>query len=191
MTTICFNLDLTPEVMQEALRKLLTGVKLKRVILMNNKDVTPAEAVPEQGTVRSYNSKERDGVQSIKRYWVPAFVGMTAIVFFMAGSIQATATLGSLTLTRVAPRIITPNGDGANDKARFEFNNPEDLPVSGTIYDLNGARVADLKGGGSDPALLLLWDGKDVDGRTVAGGIYLYQIVFQGKTATGTVIVAR
>jgi hypothetical protein len=102
----------------------------------------------------------------------------------------ATVTLGSLTLTRVAPRIITPNGDGANDKARFEFDNPEDLPVTGEVYNLAGARVADLKGG-SDPASLLLWDGKDVDGKVVAGGIYIYQIEFQGKTATGTVVVAR
>jgi len=100
------------------------------------------------------------------------------------------ATLGSLTLTRVAPRILTPNGDGFNDKARFEFDNPELLPVSGTIYSLAGARVADLKGG-SDPTTVLLWDGKDVDGRVVAGGIYIYQIEFQGKTATGTVVVAR
>jgi len=100
------------------------------------------------------------------------------------------ATLGSLTLTRVAPRIITPNGDGFNDKARFEFDNPELLPVSGTVYDLRGARVADLRGG-TDPTTVLLWDGKDVDGRAVAGGIYIYQIEFQGKTATGTVIVAR
>jgi len=103
---------------------------------------------------------------------------------------SATVTLGSLTLTRVAPRIITPNGDGYNDKARFEFNNPELLPVTGSVYDLSGAHVADLQGG-SDPTTVLLWDGKDAFGRTVAGGIYIYQIQFQGKTATGTVIVAR
>jgi hypothetical protein len=38
---------------------------------------------------------------------------------------------------------------------------------------------------------VLLWDGKNVDGEVVAGGIYIYQIEFQGKTATGTVVVAR
>jgi hypothetical protein len=103
--------------------------------------------------------------------------------------LPATMTLGSVTVTRVAPRIITPNGDGANDKARFEFDNPEDLPVTGEVYNLSGARIADLKG--SDPASVLLWDGKDVDGKVVAGGIYIYQLEFQGKTATGTVVVAR
>jgi hypothetical protein len=104
--------------------------------------------------------------------------------------LYATTTLGTLTLTRVAPRIITPHGDGFNDKARLEFDNPEQLPVTGTVYDLNGARVADLKPG-PDPTAVLLWDGKDGDGQTVAGGIYIYQIVFEGKTATGTVVVAR
>jgi hypothetical protein len=99
-------------------------------------------------------------------------------------------SLGSLTLTGVHPRIFTPNGDGANDKVRFEFDNVEMLPVEGTVYDLRGARVASLTPG-TDPYDLLLWDGKDSDGRVVAGGIYIYQIEFQGEHATGTVVVAR
>src|SRR6266700_3403184 len=77
----------------------------------------------------------------------------------------ATATLGTLTLTKVACRIFTPNGDGFNDKARLEFDNPEQLPITGTVYDLTGARVADLKPG-PDPTTVLLWDGKNGDGQT-------------------------
>jgi hypothetical protein len=102
---------------------------------------------------------------------------------------MATATLGTLTLTAVKCRIFTPNGDGINDKARFEFDNPEQLPIGGDVYDLAGARVASLQQG-SD-LQTMLWDGKDVDGKVVAGGIYIYQILFEGKTATGTVVVAR
>src|ERR1035437_7771477 len=98
---------------------------------------------------------------------------------------SATVTLGSLTLTKVACRIFTPNGDLHNDKARFEFDNPEQLPIGGTVFDLNGARVASLQRGNStNSADVLLWDGKDVDGQVVAGGIYIYQIEFQGKTAS-------
>jgi hypothetical protein len=103
---------------------------------------------------------------------------------------RATVTLGTLTLTTVKCRIFTPNGDGFNDKARFEFDNPDQLPITGEVYDLSGARVASLQPG-SDPTTVMLWDGKNVDGETVAGGIYIYQIEFQGKTATGTVVVAR
>jgi len=101
----------------------------------------------------------------------------------------ATTTLGSLTLTVVKCRIFTPNGDGRNDKARFEFDNPDQLPVGGTVYDLAGARVASLQQGSTPD--VLLWNGKDADGQTVAGGIYIYQIEFQGKSATGTVVVSR
>ena len=77
-------------------------------------------------------------------------IGLCFLVFAIClwpSRLPATATLGSLTLTRVAPRIISPNGDGYNDKARFEFDNPEDLPVTGEVYNLSGSRIADLKGG--------------------------------------------
>jgi flagellar hook assembly protein FlgD len=105
---------------------------------------------------------------------------------------MATTTLGSLTLTKVACRIFTPNGDGYNDKARFEFENPEQLPIAGTVYGLDGARVGSLQPGqSSNTKDVMLWDGRDVNGRVVAGGIYIYQIEFQGKTATGTIVVAR
>src|SRR5579863_9854868 len=69
-------------------------------------------------------------------------------------------SLGDLTLTGVYPRIFTPNGDGFNDKVGFHFDKPEDLPVAGEIFDLTGAKVADMKPG-ADPTSLLLWDGKD------------------------------
>ena len=99
-------------------------------------------------------------------------------------------SIGDLTFTGVFPRIFTPNGDGYNDKAVFHFTNPEQLPLAGTVYDITGAEIASLAQG-SDPASLLIWDGKDSEGRIVPGGIYLYKIDFQGKVITGTVVVAR
>jgi hypothetical protein len=110
-------------------------------------------------------------------------------LFIPISTVQATASLGSVTLTVVKCRIFTPNGDGANDKARFELDNPEQLPVGGSVFDINGARVGSLQAGTTPD--VLVWDGKDADGQVVAGGIYIYQLEFQGKTATGTVVVAR
>ena len=132
------------------------------------------------------NTMRKNNLKGIILVWGLAFAPFSSL----PSPLHATATLGTLTLTKVACRIFTPNGDGANDKARFEFDNPEQLPITGTVYDLAGARVGDLKPG-TDPNAVLLWDGKDGDGQTVAGGIYIYQIVFEGKTATGTVVVAR
>ena len=104
---------------------------------------------------------------------------------------MAVVSLGTLTLTTVKCRIFTPNGDGFNDKARFEFDNPELAPVGGVVYDTSGARVGSLQPSATQPEEVLVWDGKDLDGQVVAGGIYIYDINFQGKHATGTVVVAR
>jgi hypothetical protein len=98
--------------------------------------------------------------------------------------------LGSVTFLGVSPRIFTPNGDGANDKAVFHFDNPELAPITGEIFDLSGARVAKLAPG-RDAFLTLLWDGRDSGGNAVPAGIYVYQIEFNGKVANGTVVVAR
>ena len=100
-------------------------------------------------------------------------------------------SIDNLTFTGVFPRIFTPNSDGFNDKAAFHFTNPEQLPVTGTVYDITGAQVASLTPATTDPTGLLLWDGKDSAGRVVPGGIYLFKIDFQGKDITGTVVVAR
>lgn len=128
----------------------------------------------------------------MKKYLILAVVGLAlSPASAMIGSIasRTAMSLGDLTFS-VYPRIFSPNGDGANDKAGFHFDNPQDVPVQGRIYDLAGAKVADLTSP-SDPAIFLVWDGKDAGGRAVPGGIYLYQLDYQDKHATGTVIVAR
>ena len=94
-----------------------------------------------------------------------------------------------ITLTKVYPRIITPNGDGWNDKAIFQFDNPQLLPLSGKVFDVTGASVASLKAG-PDPDSTLEWDGKNSAGVVVPGGVYLYQINLSGSSATGTIVVA-
>lgn len=119
-------------------------------------------------------------------------VGTAVFGFVLASAVssaRAAASLGSVSITEVKCRIFTPNGDGSNDKARIELDNPEQLPVGGTIFDVNGARVASIQQGTTPD--VLLWDGKDEDGQTVAGGVYIYQLEFQGKFATGTLAVAR
>jgi hypothetical protein len=104
--------------------------------------------------------------------------------------IRAAARAAGIRSTRVYPRIITPNGDGWNDKVIFQFDNPEMLPLSGKIFDITGAAVANCTVG-PNPDSSLAWDGKDSGGRVVPGGIYLYQIDLHGETLTGTVVVAR
>lgn len=97
--------------------------------------------------------------------------------------------LGAVSLTRVYPRVFTPNDDGWNDKVIFEFDNPGLVPLKGSVFDVTGAKVADLSAG-PNPDSSMQWDGKR-NGQVVPGGIYIYQIEVGGATATGTIVVAQ
>jgi hypothetical protein len=97
--------------------------------------------------------------------------------------------VGPASLTRVYPQIFTPNGDGWNDKVVFEFDNPALMPLKGEIFDVSGAKVADLVAGPNIDTSLE-WDGKK-SGTAVPGGVYIYQIEVGGDTVNGTVVVAK
>ena len=120
-----------------------------------------------------------------------SFTGSRIGRFQVRAASHASASSGSqITLTKVYPRIITPNGDGWNDKAIFQFDNPQLLPLSGKIFNITGQSVGSLKPG-PDLSATFEWDGKDSGGTVVPGGIYLYEVTVNGGTATGTVVVAR
>ena len=91
-------------------------------------------------------------------------------------------------LSQVSNKAITPNNDGRNDTVVFRFDNPKDSAFSGKIFDLRGAFVSDLAAGPGADALQ--WDGK-AGGRTVDGGVYVYQIRGEDKVFNGTVVVIR
>lgn len=128
----------------------------------------------------------------MKRYSFILFVVMMMGLIFAPVLPMAGQSLGSLTLTQVAPRVITPNGDGYNDVVFFEFDNGiniEGTPFDTGVYDLSGANVSSLKldlGGNA-----LSWDGKDSSGRVVPSGIYIYMIKLGKYTVSGTVVVAK
>lgn len=89
-------------------------------------------------------------------------------------------------------KIFTPNGDGWNDFFEIQYANPKDGFVSGKIYDLRGALVAEMEKEASEETLR--WDGKDANGNPAPGGVYIYQIEVTGpeeKVINGTVVVAR
>lgn len=92
-------------------------------------------------------------------------------------------------LSNISGRVITPNGDGINDFVIFTYDpGPRNASVRGRIYDMTGAFVADM-----EPGLVpntVVWNGK-MNGRAAASGVYVYKIEGDGKTYTGTVVVAR
>jgi gliding motility-associated-like protein len=109
--------------------------------------------------------------------------------YMIKESLRAT----SFVIESIQPdKIFTPNGDGWNDYFEIQYANPRDGIVKGRIYDLRGAFVAEMEKGANEETLM--WDGKDANGNSAPGGVYIYQIQVTGpenKVINGTVVVAR
>ncbi|HXT00706.1 MAG TPA: hypothetical protein VN915_08540 [Elusimicrobiota bacterium] len=102
---------------------------------------------------------------------------------------QARAAGAVFDVSNLASRVITPNGDGLNDTLIFAYDpGPRNVVPEGKIFDLRGAFVADMV-----PGLVpntLTWNGY-MNGMPVHSGVYVYRITGDGKTFTGTIVVAR
>lgn len=88
---------------------------------------------------------------------------------------------GSIRLEGDGPGIVTPNGDGHNDTAVFEFvvlrvNVDRDVTVE--LFDLRGRRLRTLTENRSEATGLyqLAWDGRDDNGKLVAPGLYVARV---------------
>jgi hypothetical protein len=129
-------------------------------------------------------------------YKIYRFISLPIIfcgLSLLSPGIRAAQTLGSVTLQSVSPRIITPNGDGKNDVAFFNFGSADNLvglPISGEIFDITGAKVSTFSVWSGDTTKMM-WNGKDGSGNTLPSGIYIYQITLGGSKLTGTVVIAR
>jgi hypothetical protein len=130
--------------------------------------------------------------RNIETFLAAAFLLLAMLAFaYAAGSFRFFGPLR---------RVISPNGDGKNDIAVFCFDNPEDSAVSGSIYSLLGAHVADMNAKVS-PALSgctqtgfkvqsMTWDGK-ADNATVRSGVYIYKLRAEETNFTGSILVVR
>lgn len=116
---------------------------------------------------------------------------LAALLLLPGGESRAGQSLGTVNLLSVAPRIVTPDGNGKNDAAFFNFDQPlSGVPISGEIFDVTGAKVGTLSIFGADDTKMT-WDARDDEGRTVRSGIYIYRITLGGGRLTGTVVIAK
>lgn len=88
---------------------------------------------------------------------------------------------GSIRLEGDGPGIVTPNGDGHNDAAVFEFvvlRVNVEREVSVELFDLRGRRVRTLTENRPEATGLyqLSWDGRDDSGGLVPPGLYVARI---------------
>lgn len=124
--------------------------------------------------------------------------GVTALALALFGAASLRAQQGGFRFFGPLSRVLTPNGDGINDRLFVCYDNFSDSGVSGRIYTLLGAEVASMTHvrsvlPGCAPGTLTqhaVWDGT-ANGSRVSSGLYVYRIEAEGKTYAGTLLVVR
>ena len=109
--------------------------------------------------------------------------------------IETTVAVQSVLEAEAVPDVLTPNGDGINDRMLISYNLVEatgGVLIGVEIRDLAGRLVHQVSSevqqiGRYEQS----WDGRDEAGRLVPPGIYLYRVTtdmnVDGSVATGTV----
>ena len=96
----------------------------------------------------------------------------------LVGAVQEDALVQAV---KVEPRVVTPNGDGVNDKVGFRFQVVKvdgASPVEVLIYDVRGRRMRRLveHRPASTGLYEMEWDGRDKQGTVVVPGVYLVRV---------------
>jgi len=94
---------------------------------------------------------------------------------------------------RTDPKVFTPRKGGRevqNVKISIVFEKPVERYVV-RIYDLKGNLVYKAERSGAYGNGEVYWDGKDMMGFDVAGGVYVYKIEADGQVYSGTIVIAR
>ncbi|MEK7745693.1 MAG: gliding motility-associated C-terminal domain-containing protein, partial [Elusimicrobiota bacterium] len=160
-------------------------------------EVLGAASVPAAEAGKSLGLYWDNGTKYVKLYGkVDPAAQTVSVQGAMPGSYQIRSLVReqgfSFDLSTLSNKAITPNGDGLNDAAVLWGDNPKDSAYSGKIFDLSGAKVADMAQGplSGTGTWSLSWDGK-AGGRAVDGGVYVYQIRAEDKIFNGTLLVIR
>ena len=162
--------------------------------------------------MKNFNEIRKNIADEALRWALIGLAAATAALLAMTLETGRAHAAGAAAALRGAlNRVITPNGDAKNDYSIHCVENPKDSGLTGAIYDLRGHRVADMTrlrntGGGATIAQCkaafppqfavnimdaMVWDGRTVAGKAVAGGVYVYRIEGEDSAVTGTVVVVR
>ncbi len=97
--------------------------------------------------------------------------------------------MGDAVVSRLDLRVL----DGVTDsRARLQLTLPGQQDLNVEIYDARGARVRRLHSGTmSGGTQVLVWDGRDSNGRAAASGVYLVRVSNSREVRSGRVIIVR
>ncbi len=105
---------------------------------------------------------------------------------------EVSATPDPVPSLLVGTPVAAPNPFNPRTHIRFAVGGERSVPGSVTVYDLTGRRIKELHNGSFAPGRVdIPWDGTDVHGTVVAGGIYLTRIILNGQTETLKITLAK
>jgi hypothetical protein len=99
----------------------------------------------------------------------------------------------SLIVTPALPLSLDQNFPNPfNPSTTISYYLPEDAPVTLSVYDVSGRRIADLVGKAEKKGRYsVTWDGSDGTGGSVASGIYFYRLTAGKETVSKKMILLR
>jgi hypothetical protein len=94
-------------------------------------------------------------------------------------------------LQRVALPGNHPNPFNPITNIKFDLRRPQKVQL--VVYSLSGQKISTLVGGIREAGTHLFpWDGKDENGRAVASGVYVYQLITEsGEMLTEKMLLLR
>lgn len=87
---------------------------------------------------------------------------------------------------------VSPNPSRGGVTARLSLPGEGLRHVTVDVYDVHGARVANVRDGAAGPGeLSVSWDGRDADGHDAPAGVYFVRATAGGQTVTRKALVLR
>jgi hypothetical protein len=130
-------------------------------------------------------------------HWVPLStkVSVDSTGVFLSAKINHLSTYGIVVASPEIKAVVEPNPftpTSANPvfgRAKFTFPNTEQGTAVLRIWDRNGSSIRELTMEGVSQ---IEWDGRDMQGNIVEGGVYIYEATAGGASrARGTIVVGR
>jgi hypothetical protein len=100
-------------------------------------------------------------------------------------------TRGLMANLTVSPPVLTPNGDGVNDRLVVSadiVNLVEGRPIRIRVFDLSGRRVWEASESRQAGPYSLEWDGRRQDGTPLPPGSYLVRLEAEGDAQTQSTV---
>jgi hypothetical protein len=148
-----------------------------------------ADNVPEAGSETSWTAPTLANGDYWWRAWAGDGVERTALSQPVGFIVNGTSGVDDVVIGGPRLRIL---GNVTGSESRLELNLPGQADISVDIHDARGARVRQLYTGSmAGGTRVLVWDGRDNHGQSVASGVYFVRLNTGREILTDRVVIVR